>query len=208
MVHDTALREFARTVGVDAAAAARLIDAHPELARAKAEQGATRQDPQSFWVEALACYVYAGDTALHLAAAAYRPDLVRRLVALGADVHAANRHGALPLHAASVGSPGTERWNPQAQAATIGCLIEAGADPNAADKRGVTALHRAVRTRSAAAVAALLAGGAEPRRRNRNGSTPMKLTHHNTGRSGSGSREAKAQQQEIARLLAPYGSPT
>ena len=56
--------------------------------------------------------------------------------------------------------------NPAAQAPPSTCLIRAGADPNASDKSGVTPLHRAVRTRCAAAVEALLAGGAEPRGRN------------------------------------------
>jgi ankyrin repeat protein len=89
---------------------------------------------------------------------------------------------------------------------TIACLIEAGADPNAVDKSGVTPLHRAVRTRCAAAVRVLLAGGADARRANKRGSTPMLLASQNTGRGGSGSPEAKAQQQEILRLLKDYGA--
>jgi hypothetical protein len=97
--------------------------------------------------------------------------------------------------------PGSRAWKPDAQAATVACLIEAGADPNALDKNGVTPLHRAVRTRCAAAVKALLEGGADPRRKNKNGSTPMLLATLNTGRGGSGSREAKAQQEWIVRLL-------
>jgi ankyrin repeat protein len=84
---------------------------------------------------------------------------------------------------------------------TVTTLIEAGADPNAVDKSGVAPLHRAVRTRAAAAVRALIAGGADPRRPNKTGSTPMHLATQNTGRSGSGSPEAKAQQAEIIRLL-------
>ena len=92
-------------------------------------------------------------------------------------------------------------WDPAAQAAIIACLIAAGADPNAVDRSDVTPLHRAVRTRSAAAVGALLAGGADVLRRNGNGSTPMMLATRQTGRGGSGSAEAKAEQAEIIRLL-------
>jgi hypothetical protein len=71
---------------------------------------------------------------------------------------------------------------------------------------GVTPLHRAVRTRSAAAVAALLEHGADARRKNKNGSTPMLLATQTTGRGGSGSPEAKAQQGEIVRLLEQHGA--
>jgi ankyrin repeat protein len=77
----------------------------------------------------------------------------------------------------------------------------AGADPNAVDKSGVAPLHRAVRNRCAAAVKALIDGGADPRAPNRNGSTPMLLATQNTGRGGSGSTEAKLQQESILRLL-------
>jgi ankyrin repeat protein len=67
-------------------------------------------------------------------------------------------------------------------------------------------LHRAVRTRSAAAVEALLAGGAEPRGRNGNGSTPLHLAVQNTGRGGSGSPASREQQREIILLLLKYGA--
>jgi hypothetical protein len=67
-------------------------------------------------------------------------------------------------------------------------------------------LHRAVRTRCAAALKALLEGGADARARNGNGSTPMLLAARNTGRGGSGTPEAKAQQREIVRLLKAYGA--
>jgi hypothetical protein len=70
---------------------------------------------------------------------------------------------------------------------------------------GVTPLHRAVRTRCAAAVAALLDGGADAARKNKGGSTALRLARLTTGRGGSGSPEAKAQQQEILRLFAQRG---
>jgi hypothetical protein len=66
---------------------------------------------------------------------------------------------------------------------------------------GVTPLHRAVRTRCAEAVRTLLAHGADPARKNKSGSTPMHLASLNTGRGGTGSAEAKAQQAEIVRAL-------
>src|SRR5205085_9420845 len=110
------------------------------------------------------------------------------------------------LHAAAVGRPGSRTWNPPAQAATIICLIKAGADANAVDKRGVSPLHRAVRTRCATAVRTLLEYGADPVLQNKSGSTPMLLATQNTGRGGTGSPEAKSQQQEILRLLEQHAS--
>jgi len=90
--------------------------------------------------------------------------------------------------------------------ATIACLIGAGADPNAIDKQAVTPLHRAVRTRCAAAVQALLEHGADVRCKNKNGSTPIDLASRTTGRGGSGSPQAKAQQREIVRLFQEHGA--
>lgn len=142
-------------------------------------------------------YIYAGDTALHMAAAAFRSDIAQALIDRGADLAARNRRGAQPLHYAA----DAHHWDPDAQAATISCLIAAGADPNATDKSGVAPLHRAVRTRCAAAVEALLAGGADPLRKNGNGSTPLHLAMHNTGKGGSGTERAHDQQRRIVALL-------
>ena len=74
------------------------------------------------------------------------------------------------------------------------------------DKSGVTPLHRAVRTRCTAAVKVLLESGADIRRKNKNGSTPMQIATRTTGRGGSGTPEAKAQQREIVRLLEQHGA--
>ena len=188
-------------VGGDAAGVSRLLAASPTLASACFHTGATRQTAKKYFLQQIGRYVVAGDTALHIAAAAYETEVVRQLITAGADVRAKNRHGDEPLHAAAVGLPGSPRWNPSAQAATIVCIVEAGGEPNAIDKRGVSPLHRAVRTRCAVAVRTLLECGADPARKNKNGSTPMLLAIQNTGRSGSGSAEAKSQQQEILRLL-------
>jgi len=143
---------------------------------------------------------------LHVAAAAYQTNMVSELIARGADVRARNRRGAEPLHAAAIGAPGASWWNPRAQAETIALLIAAGADPNARDMDDVTPLHRAVRTRSAAAVGALLAGGAKINAKNKAGSTPMRLAGLTTGRSGSGSVEAKAEQTKIIAVLRQHGA--
>jgi Ankyrin repeats (3 copies) len=180
-------------VAGDAATASRLLAASPGLVNARAEQGD--------YLGQIAHYVYVRDTALHIAAAGYRDDLARELVRAGTDVSAPNRRGAHPLHYAADGLPGSANWNPEAQAAAVRCLIEAGADPNAVDKSGVAPLHRAVRTRCAAAVSALLDGGADVQLKNKRGSTPLKLARLNTGRGGSGSPEAKAQQEQIVRIL-------
>ena len=190
----------------DAAAIERLLRMTPALANARLEEGATRQAAKENRLAGIGHYVYKGDTALHVAAAAYRADIARRLIALGGDVRARNRRGAEPLHYAADGMPGSPLWDPIAQAATVACLIGAGADPNAMDKSGVTPLHRAVRTRCTGAVRALLEGGADARRRNKNGSTPMLLATITTGRGGSGSPQSKAEQIKIARLLQEHGA--
>jgi Ankyrin repeats (many copies)/Ankyrin repeat len=199
---DAALITLVRTiVTADDTVAFRLLAAKPALAKARFQVGATRQTAKTFYLDEIGHYIYAGDTALHLAAAAYHQEIVPKLIATGANVRARNRRGAEPLHYAVDGMPGSRTWNPPAQAATVARLIAAGADPNVTDKSGVTPLHRAVRTRCAAAVKVLLEVGADPQRKNNSGSTPILLATQNTGRGGSGSSEAKAQQELIVQLL-------
>jgi hypothetical protein len=143
-------------------------------------------------------WIYAGDTALHLAAAGYRVEIVRRLLAAGADPNAATNHRrSTPLHYAADGYVSGPVWDPKMQVETIRCLLDAGADIGAQDKNGATALHRAVRTRCAAAVKCLLAAGGNPASRNISGSTPFHLAVQNTGRGGSGEDQARVGQREI-----------
>jgi ankyrin repeat protein len=204
---DSELRPLLRAIAAgDGARVSTLLDASPPLATASTPVGASREASSEHFLVEIAHYIYAGDTPLHIAAAAYQTDIAKELITRGGNVRARNRMGAEPLHYASDGQPGSARWNPAAQAATVDSLIRAGADANAADNRGVTPLHRAVRTRCAAAAGALLAHGADPRLRNRNGSTPLQLAVRTTGRGGSGSVAAKHQQAEIIRMLEEYGA--
>lgn len=205
--NDTELWRLLRAIATgDGPQATRLLVASPRLALDALPSGATRASSTSYYFGEIGHYVYAGETALHVAAAAYRTDIAKELVGHGADVSARNRRGAQPIHYASVGQPGSERWAPRAQAAVVAYLLHAGADPNAVDKSGVTPLHRAVRTRCAAAVRVLLANGADPRRKNGSGSTPLHLAVQNTGRGGSGTAAALEQQRKIIRLLMDHGA--
>jgi ankyrin repeat protein len=195
--------EFVRqVVNGDIDQVSRRLAASPGLATAPAEAGATRHGAPDYFFSDIAHYLYAGDTALHMAAAAFRRPTAEFLVAHGADCHARNRRGAQPLHYAA----DANRWEPVAQAETIEYLLSVGADPNALDQSGVAPLHRAVRTRSLPAVRALLDGGANPRLPNKAGSTPLHLAVQTTGRGGSGSEHARQQQAGIIRLLLDRGA--
>lgn len=184
-----ALIEAIATGGAEA-----MLAAHPALATERlAEDGG--------FLDALGHQLYAGDTALHLAAAAFEAALARSLIARGAALDAANRHRQQPLHYAMDGNPSLASWDPDAQVATIAVLLDPGAEVDALAAGGVTPLHRAVRNRCAPAVKLLLARGADRKRKNASGSTPAELAKHTTGRGGSGSDAAKAQQAEIVKLL-------
>jgi hypothetical protein len=199
---EPAVMELLRAIAADDTVnAERMLRESPDLVTAHVQLGATRQRPAEYWLVEIEHYLYAGDTALHIAAASHRPPIVRTLLSLGADATAVNRRRAQPLHYAADGIPGSASWRPKQQAMVITLLINAGADPNASDVNGASPLHRAVRNRCAEAVQALLEGGADPSRPNKYGSAPMKLATHATGRGGSGNLPAKEQQTEIVRLL-------
>lgn len=200
------LRALQRAIGSgDVGEVRRLLATEPSLARCPEPVGATRLRGDDFFLPEIGHHVYAGDTALHLAAA-HRPELVQLLLQHGSDPSARNRRGAEPLHYAADGAVGHTRWRPERQALVIDQLLAAGAAPDARDASGVAPLHRAVRTRSAAAVGALLAGGADPRLANGSGSTPLHLAVQGTGRGGSGTPAARAEQREIIALLRANGA--
>ena len=188
----------------DAETADALIAARPALVQARASAGANRQTAQAYFLDDIETYVFQGDTPLHIAAAAYNDACAKKLLHRGAAIATCNRRGQQPLHYAVVGMPGSPRWDPGAQSSVIGTLLDAGADPNCVDRDGVTPLHRAVRTRCSAAVKALLEAGADAERPNNRGSTPMTLARQNSGRGGTGTPQAKAEQRFI---LAALGAP-
>jgi ankyrin repeat protein len=91
-----------------------------------------------------------GTTALHYAVLQNDLELVRQLLAAGADPSAVNRYGITPLHLAAVNG----------SAPLIEQLLAAGADANEAGPEGETALMTAARTGVVAAADVLLKHGA------------------------------------------------
>jgi len=173
----------------------------PQLDAATARAAFDRE----FFFSDLRHQVYRGDTALHLAAVAYKSAIARELVRLGANVTTANRRGQHPLHYAVDGGPGG-RWNPTAQREIVSCRVGLGADIEAVDKNGTTPLLRAIRNRCTGAVAALLEAGVDPTATNAKGSTPLQLASWTTGRGGTGSDAARVEQQAIIDLLRAAGA--
>jgi hypothetical protein len=102
------------------------LDSSRELVARPVRIGASRHGPDGYFLVAIRHYVYAGDTALHIAAAAHQRGTAELLVGKGADVRARSRRGAEPLHYAADGSPGAEYWDPAAQRDVIAYLREAG----------------------------------------------------------------------------------
>ena len=176
----------------------RLLKKEPALAKelAKSPRLETR----------LPHWIYAKDTALHAAAAGHRVDIAKLLLDAGADPNSVlNHRRSGPLHYAADGYIVSELWNEKNQVAMIRLLLKAGAEIDAQDKNGATPLHRAVRTRCAAAVKCLLDAGADATLKNKPGSTAFHLAVQNTGRGGSGADTAKTAQREIIQVFLARG---
>jgi hypothetical protein len=182
----------------DHAAALTLLDVSPSLATA----GLDRND--EFFLAERFAQLYQGDSALHAAAFSYDVEMATQLIARGANVRARNRRGGEPLHSAMMGNPASATWDPGRQRDIILYLVSRGADPNALAAGGVTPLHRAVRNRCSTAVEVLLGVGADPNLGNDSGSTAYDLAQLTTGRGGTGSAEAKAEQRVIVDILNAY----
>jgi len=200
---DSLLVLFAAITSRDHVRVTRMLDQTPGLVTLSLRVGASRQDPRPYFLTPICRYVYAGDTALHVTAAANDRELAESLVVRGAVVRAHNRRGAEPLHYAADGGPGADS---NAQRELISFLIDAGADPNALDKSGVAPLHRAVRDRCSGGVSALVDKGANPLLMNKSGATPLHLAVQNTGKSHSGSDKAKEEQHRIIVFLLEHGA--
>jgi ankyrin repeat protein len=91
-------------------------------------------------------------------------ELVKRLVAAGADVNAANDYGATPMSEAAVAG----------NASVLETLLEAGANPDSPNTDGQTALMVVARTANVAAVDLLIERGANVNaREQRKGQTAL-----------------------------------
>ncbi len=118
-----------------------------------------------------------GDTAgtvLHRAAWWGREQVVADLLALGADVHATDRYGATPLHAATQ-SGSTRYWDvisgPHAEVLEL--LLRHGAPVDAVNDANETALHGAASHCHLEAVELLVRHGADVNARNKANATPL-----------------------------------
>ena len=190
---------IAAIVDDDASAAKRLLQADVGLATRPFRTPKLYDSGIFHWI-------YVGDTPLHLAAAGYRVVIVRLLLAAGADPNAADNHRkSSPLHYAADGFITGPAWDAKKQVQTIHCLLRKGASIHLQDLNGATSLHRAVRTRCAAAVKALLSAGSDPTIMNKSGSTPFHLAVQNTGRGGTGASAAVRAQREIIKTFLSFG---
>src|SRR3974390_694776 len=86
--------EFIRLViAGDTDSVSRRLSSAPGLATTASPVGATRQQATYFFFTAISHYWYAGDTALHMAAAASSRPMAELLMTHGADCRARNRRG-------------------------------------------------------------------------------------------------------------------
>ena len=120
----------------------------------------------------------AGDGFYPLGLAAFfkRPDAVRALLELGAQVTPASRNGGFTaLHSAVADDEGAATKD------IVRMLLDAGADPNARSASGGTPLHTAAFTGNIPVIQMLLASGADTNATDDTGHTPLDVArdrHH------------------------------
>lgn len=189
---------IAAIVADDRAAVAQVLRVAPTLVTAVVDEG--------HYESRLAHWIYAGDTALHVAAAGHRVEIARILLDFGAKVDAAGNHlHAQPLHYAADDSSHSPSETSARRAAMLQLLLDAGAEIDAPDKNGATALHHAVRDRCVTAVKVLLAARADAAIRNKSGSTAFHLAVQNLDRRGLGVATAQAAQRDIIAAFLEHG---
>lgn len=138
-----------------------------------------------------------GNSFLHTAAVNASPEMIKMLVALGADMHGVNEQGLTPYEVAmtswneeglngfleaglNVDTHGTKKMPLPLEVAALAewptvesFLLKTGVDVNYADATGRTMLHAACEYGNVGAVMTLLQKGANPNQRDEKGRTPL-----------------------------------
>ncbi len=146
-----------------------------------------------------------GATPYLLAAKFLEPEIMKTLLAGGADPKIRMPNGATALMlAAGMNTPNNEDrrgvnvidfGKPEPESKVLPVLqaaLDAGADVNAANNRGETALHAAVTHRYEAAIQLLASRGANVNAKNKNGQTPLALVSGPARNSESPTASTKA----------------
>ncbi|SRR5579884_2370680 len=147
-----------------------------------------------------------GTTPMLRAAKAGDVEVIRLLLAKGANPKLATRAGINPLMAAAgLGTKEedtTGRRKTEAEAIeSIRLLLEAGVDVNVADGRGQTALHGAAAKGYDQVVKFLVEHGADPNAKDRNGKTPLDAALGLAGGGGGFDGSRKDVHESTAALL-------
>ena len=121
-----------------------------------------------------------GATPFFLAAWTHNPDIMRALLAAGADPYANAADGSTPLHAAA-GVPGrppmgySSHLEPPTMLAAVQIALDEGADVNAANQAGRTAMHGAADIKSTELIQFLFDNGGRLDVADDEGETPLTL---------------------------------
>ena len=153
-----------------------------------------------------------GATPLVRAAKAGDVEVVRWLLAKGADVTVATADGVTPIMAAAgVASRDSDtrgRFRTERDAIeSVRLLLAAGADVNGADNRGQTPLHGAAFWGSNELVKVLVERGAALNARDRRGMTPVDSAMGRAGGNGFGGNRIDVH-EDTAKLLQSLGAST